>query len=133
MGANDSRYLSWYRKSKIGLRHVIKLDQLSCMISFSNPLIILIYLKNRTLQPNFALYVMIQGISVLGYFLLYTVYAKNCTVVSFPLSRALKVYPFSETISKTFSKKAVFCVRNGSVTPRDEGFAKQMQVLLLSR
>ena len=27
--------------------------------------------------------------------------------------------------------KAVFCVRNGSVTPRKEGFAKQPQVMLL--
>jgi hypothetical protein len=28
--------------------------------------------------------------------------------------------------------KAVFCVRNGSVTPREEGFAKQPQVMLLT-
>ena len=76
---------------------------------------------------------MIQGISVLGYFLLYTVYVEICTAVSFPLLRKLKVYPFFEQISKTFSKKAVFCVRNGSVTPRDEGSAKQTQVLLLGR
>jgi hypothetical protein len=28
-------------------------------------------------------------------------------------------------------RKAVFCVRNGSVTPREEGFTKQTQVMLL--
>ena len=28
-------------------------------------------------------------------------------------------------------RKAVYCVRNGSVTPRQEGFAKQTQVMLL--
>ena len=32
---------------------------------------------------------------------------------------------------KTFSMKAVFRVRNGSVTPREEGFAKRTQVMLL--
>ena len=52
--------------------------------------------------------VMIQGIPVLGYFLLYTVYVEICTAVSFPLSRKLKVYRFSEPFSETFSKKAVF-------------------------
>ena len=47
------------------------------------------------------------------------------------MSRKLKVYRFSEPISETFSRKAVFCVRNGSVTPREEGFTKQTQVMLL--
>ena len=42
-----------------------------------------------------------------------------------------KDLPFSEPFSKTFSMKAVFCVRNGSVAPREEGFAKQPQVMLL--
>ena len=36
MGANDSRSQSCDRKSKIGLRHAIKLDQLSCMTLSSN-------------------------------------------------------------------------------------------------
>jgi hypothetical protein len=30
-------------------------------------------------------------------------------------------------------KKAIFCVRNGSATPSEEGFAKQTQVMLLGR
>jgi hypothetical protein len=30
-------------------------------------------------------------------------------------------------------KKGYFYVRNGSVTPREEGFAKQTQVMLLGR
>ena len=44
----------------------------------------------------------------LPYFLSYTVHAYICTVVSFPLSRKLKVYRFSEPFSETFSKKAIF-------------------------
>ena len=44
VGANDSMSVSYDRKSKIGLRHAINLDQLSCMPSSSNPPIILIYL-----------------------------------------------------------------------------------------
>ena len=31
------------------------------------------------------------------------------------------------------SSEPGFCVRNGSVTPREEGFAKQTQVMLLGR
>ena len=42
-----------------------------------------------------------------------------------------KDLPFSEPFSKTFSRKAVLCVRNGSVTPRAEGFARQPRVMLL--
>ena len=34
---------------------------------------------------------------------------------------------------QTSSRKAVFCVRNGSVTPREEGSAKQTHVMLLMR
>jgi hypothetical protein len=30
-------------------------------------------------------------------------------------------------------RKAVFCVRNGSATPKEEGFAKQTQIMLLGR
>ena len=52
--------------------------------------------------------VMIQGVQVLEYFLSYTVHIQICTAVSFPLSRKLKVYHFSEPFSETFSKKAVF-------------------------
>ena len=49
------------------------------------------------------------------------------------MSRKLKVYNFYEPFSETFSKEADLCVRNGLVTPRDEGFAKQTQVMLLGR
>ena len=54
--------------------------------------------------------VMVQGITVLWYFLSYTVHllVYICSVVSFPLSRKLKVYRLSEPFSKTFSRKAVF-------------------------
>ena len=31
------------------------------------------------------------------------------------------------------AQKGCFCVRNGSATPREEGFAKQTQVMLLGR
>jgi hypothetical protein len=44
------------------------------------------------------------------------------------------VYRFTVFLScfyETFSRKAVFCVRNGSATPRGEGSAKQTQVMLL--
>jgi hypothetical protein len=30
-------------------------------------------------------------------------------------------------------RKAVLCVRNGSATPKEEGFTKQTQVMLLGR
>ena len=30
-------------------------------------------------------------------------------------------------------KKAIFCVRNGSATPREGGFAEQTQVMLLGQ
>ena len=36
-------------------------------------------------------------------------------------------------MTNNFSPNQVFCVRNGSVTPREEGFAKQTQVMLLGR
>jgi hypothetical protein len=42
-----------------------------------------------------------------------------------------KDLPFSEPFSKTFSMKVIFCVRDGSVTPREKGSAKRTQVMLL--
>ena len=57
----------------------------------------------------------------------------NLCCSKFPLSRKLKVYRCSEPFYETFSKKAIGQARNGSVTPRDEGFAKQTQVMLLGR
>jgi hypothetical protein len=49
------------------------------------------------------------------------------------MSRKLKVYRCSEPLSEAFSKKAVGQARNDAVTPRDEGSAKQTQVMLLDR
>ena len=55
-----------------------------------------------------------------------------CEVRETPLGSAVTMCAVDcEPFSKTFSMKAVFCVRNGSVTPREEGFAKQPQVMLL--
>jgi hypothetical protein len=36
-------------------------------------------------------------------------------------------------MANNFSPIRGFCVRNGSVTPREEGFAKQTQVMLLGQ
>ena len=57
----------------------------------------------------------------------------NLCCSKFPLSRKLKVHRCSEPFYETFSKKAVGQARNGSVTPRDEGSAKQTQVMLLGK
>jgi hypothetical protein len=43
----------------------------------------------------------------------------------------LKVLENGSEISRSLVGRPFFCVRNGSITPRKEGFAKQPQVMLL--